>query len=127
MIFRITFISYYVVCAMMQMLLYCYVGERLTFEVPFIKEKLISWCFFNKNFGFTISILDVDSLITYIKVCNFPEYRYSWNSIWLRMVQSTTWDRKVTYNYYVSSESITVETYCRQILLVHYTIVLPSK
>ncbi|KOX67247.1 Gustatory and odorant receptor 7, partial [Melipona quadrifasciata] len=38
MIFQITFMCYYVVCVMMQMLLYCYVGERLTFESTDIAE-----------------------------------------------------------------------------------------
>ncbi|KAK9309141.1 hypothetical protein QLX08_001100 [Tetragonisca angustula] len=38
MIFQITFMCCYVVCVMMQMLLYCYVGERLTFESTDIAE-----------------------------------------------------------------------------------------
>ncbi|XP_043519512.1 odorant receptor 13a-like [Frieseomelitta varia] len=32
MVFQIAFLCFYVTCAMMQLYLYCYVGERLTFE-----------------------------------------------------------------------------------------------
>ncbi|XP_043519511.1 odorant receptor 22c-like [Frieseomelitta varia] len=38
MIFQITFLCYYVVCAMVQLLLYCYVGERLAFESTDVAE-----------------------------------------------------------------------------------------
>ena len=34
---------------MVQLYLYCYVGEKLTVEVSFMKEKLISRCFSDEN------------------------------------------------------------------------------
>ena len=58
-IFQITFLLLYVVYVMLQLFLYCYMGEKLAAEVLLIKGKLI-----NRRFRWW----------EIIKIRNFSEY-----------------------------------------------------
>ena len=58
---------------------------------------------------------------------NFSEHGHSQRGVPLRVVQFTSQGREITDNYYVPSESITVETYSRQILLVYRNVIHPRE
>ncbi|KAF3423721.1 hypothetical protein E2986_11813 [Frieseomelitta varia] len=133
MIFQIAFLCIYIVYVMVQLYLYCYVGEKLTVESIDIADTAYHCEWYNlppKDAGLLIIIMcratSSPLKLTAGKFCCFTillysqaKHGHSQRGVPLRVVQFTSQGREITDNYYVPSESITVETYSRQILLVH--------